>query len=71
MEDEDDEGTDQGQQSKDDEPGWVIGTITKTVRQLWERICRKQMKLDGMTQRRCEDATDRSCACVEMYGTSS
>jgi hypothetical protein len=33
VEDEDDEETDQGKVSEDDEPGWVMGTITKTVRQ--------------------------------------
>jgi hypothetical protein len=30
-EDEDDEETEQGKLSEDDEPGWVMGTITKTV----------------------------------------
>ena len=30
-EDEDDEETEQGNWSEDDEPGWVMGTITKTV----------------------------------------
>jgi len=35
-EDEDDEGTEQGQLSEDDEPGWVMGTITKRC----SRACR-------------------------------
>jgi phospholipase/lecithinase/hemolysin len=30
-EDEDDEETEQGKRSEDDEPGWVMGTITTTV----------------------------------------
>jgi len=30
-EDEDDEETEQGKLSEDDEPGWAMGTITKTV----------------------------------------
>ena len=30
-EDEDDEETEQGKLSEDDEPGWVMGTITNTV----------------------------------------
>jgi hypothetical protein len=30
-EDEDDEVTDPGMLSEDDEPGWVLGTITKIV----------------------------------------
>jgi DNA-directed RNA polymerase specialized sigma subunit len=37
-EDEDDEETEQGKQSEDDEPGWVMGTITKTVQQRTERL---------------------------------
>ena len=32
-EEEDDEETEQGNLSEDDEPGWVMGTITKTVQQ--------------------------------------
>jgi len=31
--DEDDAKTDQAQLSEDDEPGWVMGTIAKMVRQ--------------------------------------
>jgi len=37
-EEEDDEVTEQGNLSKDDEPGWVMGTITKTVQQRMERF---------------------------------
>jgi hypothetical protein len=42
--------------SEDDEPGWVMGTITKTVRQGMERFRQKQMKLDELTQPGWEDA---------------
>jgi len=31
-EDDDEEDTELGKLSKDDEPGWVMGTITKTVK---------------------------------------
>ena len=34
----DDEATEQGQLSEDDEPGWVMGTISQTVQQCMERI---------------------------------
>ena len=34
--DDEDEETEQGTLSKDDEPGWVISTITKTVQQRME-----------------------------------
>ena len=48
--DEDDEETEQGQLSEDDEPGWVIGTMTKMVQQRLERFRQKMMKLDELTQ---------------------
>jgi len=35
--DEDDEEIEQVQQSEDDEPGWEMGTITKSVQQRLER----------------------------------
>jgi len=57
-EDEDDEETEQGKLSKDDEPGWVMGTITKTVQQRIARFWQKQMKLDELTQLGWEDAAD-------------
>jgi len=49
-EDEDDEESEQGKLSEDDEPGWVMGTITKTVQQRMERFWQNQMKLDELTQ---------------------
>jgi len=49
-EDEDDYQTEQGKLSGDDEPGWVMGTITNTVQQRMERFQQKQMKLDELTQ---------------------
>ena len=45
-EEEDDEETEQGNLSEDDEPGWVMGTITKMVQQNMERFRQKQMKFD-------------------------
>jgi hypothetical protein len=57
-EDEDDEETEQGKLSDDDEPGWVMGTITKMVLQRMEIFRQKQMKLDELTQPLWEDAVD-------------
>ena len=57
-EDDDDEETEQGKLSEDDEPGWVMGTITKTVQQRMERFRQKPMKLDELTQPGWEDAAD-------------
>jgi hypothetical protein len=68
-EDEDDDETKQGNLSKDDEPGWVMGTITKTVQQRMERFRQKQMKLDELTQPGWEDAADYFRAQDKKYGT--
>jgi hypothetical protein len=47
---EDDEDTEQGKLSEDYEPGWVMGTISKTVQQRMERFREKQLKLDELTE---------------------
>jgi hypothetical protein len=54
--DEDDEETEQGKLSEDDEPSWVMGTITKMVLQRMERFRQKQMELDKFTPPGWEDA---------------
>jgi len=71
VEDEEDKVTQQGQLSKDNEPGWVMGTITKTVKQLMERFRQKQMKLDELTQQGWEDAADCFHERDKKYGTST
>jgi len=68
--DEDDEETEQGKLSDDDQPGWVMGTITKTVQQRMESFRQKQMKLDELTQPRWEDAADYFRERDKKYGTS-
>jgi len=57
-EDEDDEETKQGQLSEDDEPGWVMGTISTTVQLRVGMFREKRMKLYELTQPGWEDATD-------------
>jgi len=47
---EDDDDTEQGKLSEEDEPGWVMGTISKTVQHHMERFWQKQVKLDELTQ---------------------
>ena len=69
-EDEDDEETDQSQLSKDDEPGWVMGTITNTVQQFMERFWQKQMKLDQLIQPGWENAANHIGERDQKYGTS-
>jgi len=70
-EDEDDEETKQGMLSKEDEPGWVMGTINKTVQQRMKRFRQKQIKLNELTQPGWEDAADYFCERDKKYGTSA
>jgi hypothetical protein len=55
---EDDAVTKQGKLSQDDEPGWVIGTITTIVWLYMERFRPNQMMLDELTQPGWEYAAD-------------
>jgi len=67
---EDDEDTEQGKLSKDDVPGWVMGTISKTVQHCMERFWQKQMKLDKLTQPGWGDAAGYSRERDKKYGTT-
>jgi len=69
-EEKDDEQTAQGILSEDDEPGWVMGTISKTVQQRMERFRQKQMKLDELTQTGWEDAADYFREQDKKYSTT-
>jgi len=69
-EDEDDEETEQGKLSEDDEPSWVMGTITTTVQQRMERLRQKQMKFDELIQPGWEDSADYFRVREKKYGTS-
>jgi hypothetical protein len=68
-EDEDEE-TEQGKLSEDDEPGWVMGTISKTVQQRMESFRQKQMKLDELTEPGWEDAAEYFRLPDKKYGTA-
>jgi len=68
-EDEDEE-TEKGKLSEDDEPGWVMGTISKTVQQRMESFRQKQMKLDELTQPGWENAADYILERDKKYGTA-
>jgi len=57
-EDDDEEDTDLGKLSEDDEPGWVMGTISKTVQHRMESYQQKQRRLDELTQPGWGDAAD-------------
>jgi hypothetical protein len=66
----DDEETEQGNLSEDDEPSWVMGTMTKMVQQHMERFRQKQMKLDEVTQPGWEDAANYLRERDKKYGTT-
>jgi hypothetical protein len=70
VDDEDDEVTEQGNLSEDDEPGWVMRTITKTVQPRMERFRQKKMKLDELTQPGWEDAAGYFHQRDRKYGTT-
>jgi len=57
-EDEDEEVSEQGKRSEDNEPGWVMGTMFQTLQQHWERFRQKQMMLDKWIQPGWGDPAD-------------
>jgi len=70
-EDEDDEGdTEPGKLIYDDKPGWVMGTISKTVPHRMERFRQKQMKLEKLPRLGWEDAANYFREREMMYGTA-
>jgi hypothetical protein len=69
-EEEGDEETEQGRLSEDDKPGWVMGTITKTVHQGMERFRQKQIKRGEFTHQGWDDAADYFRERDNKYGTS-
>ena len=73
-EDEEDkeEDTELSKLSDEDEPGWVMGTIVKTVQHCMEyfRQIQIQMRLDELTQPGCGDAANCTCEWVVKYGTA-
>jgi len=67
---EEDDDTERGKLSEDDEPGWVMGTISKLLQCRMERFWQKQMKLDESTQPGWGDAADYFRERDMKYGTS-
>jgi len=69
-EDDDEEHPALGKLSKDDEPGWVMGRITKTEQYRMERPRQMQMKLDELTQAGWGHAVDNISERDKKYGTT-
>jgi len=51
-EDDDNEETDLGKRSKDNEPGWVMGILSRMVELYMDRFRQIQMMLDTLTHPR-------------------
>jgi hypothetical protein len=66
----DEEDAELGKISDDDEPGWVMGTITKTVHHRMEGFQHKQMRFDGFTQPGWGDAANNIRERDMKYGTA-
>jgi len=69
-EDDDEEDTWHGKLSEDDEPGWVMGTISKMVQHRMESFRQKQMRVDELTQPGWENAADYFRERDMKYGTT-
>jgi len=54
----DNEDTEVGKLSEDDEPGWVMGTISNTVRHSMDSVCQKEVTLDELMQPGWVDRAD-------------
>jgi hypothetical protein len=57
-EDDDEEDTRHGTLSEDDEPCWVMGTISQMVQHQLESFRQKHMRFDELTQLEWGDAAD-------------
>jgi len=60
--DEVDADTELGKLRNDNNPGWAVGTISKTVKQCMERMWLKKMNLHDLTQPGWGDPAHNSCA---------
>jgi hypothetical protein len=69
-EEDNEEDTELGKLSDDDEPGWVMGTISKTVQHHMESFRQKQMRLDELTQPGWGDAVNYFRERDMKYGTT-
>jgi len=61
---------DLGKLSEDDQPSWVMGTISETVQHHLERFWQKQMKLDELTQPGWGDAAEYFHEQDKNHGTT-
>jgi hypothetical protein len=67
-EDDDEEDTGHRQRSEDDEPGCVMGTISKMVQHRMESFRQKQLRLEQLRQPGWGDVADYFCESDMKYG---
>jgi len=60
-EDDDEKDPELGNLSNNDEPGWVMGTISKTLQHQMKLFRQKQMNLDQLMQPGSRDTADYFC----------
>jgi len=68
--DDDEEDTELAMLNEDDEPGWVMGTISRMVQPRMESIRQRQMTLDKLAQPGLGDAANYFCERDMKYGTT-
>jgi hypothetical protein len=66
--DDNEEDTGHGKLSEDDEPGWMMGTISKMVLDSMESFQQKDIRLDEPTQPGWRDAAEYLCERDMKYG---
>ena len=62
------EDTELGKLSQNDQPGWVVATISNTGQQSMPNLRQKQMRLDEVSQPRWGDVADYVSERCMMYG---
>jgi len=64
----DEQATELGKPSEDDEHGWAMATISKTSKQWMGSIPQRQMRLDELMQPGCGDMVNYFCERDMKYG---
>ena len=65
----DEEDTDLGKLTEDDEPGWVMSTVSNTLQHRMESFRQKQKRIDELTQPGCRDPPHYFLERDMKYGT--
>jgi len=69
-EEDEEEDKELGKLTADDKPGWVMGTISKTVQHRMESYRQKHIRLDDLTQPELQDAVNHFWERDKKYETA-